>query len=652
VKVIKLDSVKTQLPYNYYSLPFCRPDVIEPSAENLGEWLSGDRIENSLYQVIMGLEENCVIVCRKEYSLSELKAFEEKVKQEYRVNWLLDNLPAATKYYTRAPITPGDETSTLAPKSDDTQASSPSDAGFIAHYEKGFALGFTGSESIPGSKPGVRYINNHLRLNVFYHQDAASFEGSRIVGFEVESYSIRHRLADGKGWVEPTKDEYTNQGEYLEKINAKNRLSTCDPHAGIPPQAVSGFTEQSSAEERTITFTYDVRWIPSEVKWASRWDLEPMMAKADEKIHLFAIVNAIMIALFLSGIVAVIMLRILRKDLARYNSDDMSEEEAREETGWKLLHGDVFRLPSHAGWFSVLVGTGVQVFAMALVTLIFAALGFLSPANRGGLMSMLLLCFVFMGMLAGYHSTRLYKMFHLLDWRKNTLITALFFPGLMFGVFFILDLFVWREKSSGAVPFGTLCALLVLWLGISVPLVYLGSYLAFRKPAIEPPTKVNNLARLLPPDSQQQWYTNPTLAILMGGILPFAAVFIEIYFIMSSVWLNQFYYFFGFLFLVFIILIITCAEVSIVLCYFQLCSEDYRWWWRSYLTAGSSALYLYLYSIFYFLTKLELVKFTSALLFFGYMFLVCVAFFVLTGTIGFFACFLFVRKIYSSIKID
>ena len=40
----------------------------------------------------------------------------------------------------------------------------------------------------------------------------------------------------------------------------------------------------------------------------------------------------------------------------------------------------------------------------------------------------------------------------------------------------------------------------------------------------------------------------------------------------------QFYYLFGFLFLVFIILIITCAEITIVLCYFQLCSEDYHWW--------------------------------------------------------------------------
>ena len=40
-----------------------------------------------------------------------------------------------------------------------------------------------------------------------------------------------------------------------------------------------------------------------------------------------------------------------------------------------------------------------------------------------------------------------------------------------------------------------------------------------------------------------------------------------------------------------------CAEITIVMCYFQLCAEDYNWWWRSFLTAGSSGLYLFLYSM-------------------------------------------------------
>ena len=51
IKVNKLTSIKTQLPYEYYSLDYCKPQKIENVAENLGEVLRGDRIENSPYEV-------------------------------------------------------------------------------------------------------------------------------------------------------------------------------------------------------------------------------------------------------------------------------------------------------------------------------------------------------------------------------------------------------------------------------------------------------------------------------------------------------------------------------------------------------------------------------------------------------------------------
>ncbi|CAL9047694.1 unnamed protein product, partial [Musa banksii] len=94
-------------------------------------------------------------------------------------------------------------------------------------------------------------------------------------------------------------------------------------------------------------------------------------------------------------------------------------------------------------------------------------------------------------------------------------------------------------------------------------------------------------------------------SILNGGILPFGAVFIELFFILTSIWLNQFYHFFGFLFLVF------------YHSHYHL--EDYLWWWRSYLTSGSSALHLFLYATFYFFTNLEITKPASGILYLGYM---------------------------------
>jgi len=105
-----------------------------------------------------------------------------------------------------------------------------------------------------------------------------------------------------------------------------------------------------------VVYTYDVKWEKSDVKWSNRWDIY-LRGNPDDEIHYFSIVNSLMIVLFLTGVVAMIMLRTLRKDIASYN-EMQTLEEAQEESGWKLVHGDVFRPPTFSPMLlSVLAGT-------------------------------------------------------------------------------------------------------------------------------------------------------------------------------------------------------------------------------------------------------------------------------------------------------
>lgn len=163
------------------------------------------------------------------------------------------------------------------------------------------------------------------------------------------------------------------------------------------------------------------------------------------------------------------------------------------------------------------------------------------------------------------------------------------------------------------------------------------------------PVRTNQIPRAIP---AQAWYLHPVITSLLGGILPFGAVSVELYFIMSALWLHQIYYIFGFLFLVLVVLMVTCAEVSILLCYFQLCNEDYRWWWRSFFSSGSSAVFTMLYAVWYNLTQLEMNGLAPILLYYGYMSIISITFFLITGTIGFLAAFWFNNQIYGSIKVD
>ena len=59
---------------------------------------------------------------------------------------------------------------------------------------------------------------------------------------------------------------------------------------------------------------------------------------------------------------------------------------------------------------------------------------------------------------------------------------------------------------------------------------------SYKKPAPDDPVRTNKIPRQIP---EQAWYMTPVFACLVGGVLPFGAVFIELFFILTSMWLHQ-----------------------------------------------------------------------------------------------------------------
>jgi len=178
------------------------------------------------------------------------------------------------------------------------------------------------------------------------------------------------------------------------------------------------------------------------------------------------------------------------------------------------------------------------------------------------------------------------------------------------------------------------------------PLICYEAHIGFEQDAIEFPVGTNSVARKIP---KQPCYMHISLAMLLGGILPFVAIFVELYYIMAAAWTGYNYACFGFLLVVFLIALLTCAKISVFATFLQLRREDYRWWWRSFSIGGTMAIYVFLYSIVY-LTPVSGIALPSKILYFGYMGVVCTALFLMMGFVGLANSLWFHQVMYASMN--
>eukprot|EP00559_Dactyliosolen_fragilissimus_P006143 CAMPEP_0184870438 /NCGR_PEP_ID=MMETSP0580-20130426/37454_1 /TAXON_ID=1118495 /ORGANISM="Dactyliosolen fragilissimus" /LENGTH=611 /DNA_ID=CAMNT_0027372495 /DNA_START=273 /DNA_END=2105 /DNA_ORIENTATION=- len=559
-----VDSMKTRVPYNYYNLPVCQRTknastmITKKNKEkrkNLGQNLMGMKTEIVDYEIHAGRSTGCQTLCIVEIPPTPLKFLRKLVKQQYRVHLTLDHLPILMR------------------------------SAKMNYAIRGYPLGFVvppGMAEEPNRMEETYYLYNHLRFSIYYTMVEDGFEldsdgkvegiindnmnvigdnrSIRITAFDVFPVSVNHELPVGED----------------DQVMKDTVLATCDPSKGPVLNDIHTYLPLetgSAGDPLVVTYSYEVAWFQSDVKWADRWDIY-LMESPDNEIHYFSIVNSLMFTTFLISIVAVIMVRALRRDLAEQSD---LEELTTEESGWKLLHGDVFRPPNHRLILSVVIGTGCQIGTSVVLNLLFFTLKLIPIMKKGQVLTSILLLYVFTGSIAGYTSARAYKYFQGKGWKRNTLTTAALFPGMLVTLFIFLNLFLTYKGAATAVSLFTIFKIFSLWICASTPLVFIGSYFGFRADKIEVPTRTNQILRFIP-ESNQQVKTFRKLAFL-SGILPFGAVCVEIYFIMGALWLHQIYFIMSFLLVACLILTATSSTVSMVLTYYQLCHEDHRWWW-------------------------------------------------------------------------
>lgn len=329
---------------------------------------------------------------------------------------------------------------------------------------------------------------------------------------------------------------------------------------------------------------------------------------------------------------------------------DENEDLDIEDSGWKMVHADCFRPPEHGKLFlAVLLGSGAQLLGMALGSVLLALAGMVTPENRGVALNLLLALYVLMSFLNGHVSLFFYRSWGGVHFKRAILLAGTLLPTVVFGIYGLQNALSAAYHSTTAVSFLSILKLVAIWLCLSFPLVVLGALSGLRRPAYEPPVATSAIPREIPP---QPWYIRRLPLILVGGLVPFGVIFVELYFFLSSVWMGYGYYLFGFLFAVLLILLVTTSEISIVLTYSLLCAENYHWWWMSFLAPASSGVYALAFSVYYLVVAFNLDNVLVVVESVGYLLILSVVFSLLTGCVGFFASFLFVNALFGSVKVD
>ncbi|CAL9173117.1 transmembrane 9 superfamily member 3-like [Musa acuminata AAA Group] len=414
------------------------------------------------------------------------------------------------------------------------------------------------------------------------------------------------------------------------------------------PSALVDLTDDKEIE---VDFMYSVKWKETSTPFEKRMEKYSLTYSQTHhlEIHWFSIINSCVTVLLLTGFLATILMRVLKNDFVKYAHDEESAEE-QEETGWKYIHGDVFRFPKNKSLFAACLGSGTQLFALTVFIFVLALIGVFYPYNRGALFTALVVIYALTSGIAGYTATSFYCQLEGTNWVRNLLLTGCLFCGPLFLTFCFLNTVAIVYSATAALPFGTIVVIVLIWTLVTSPLLVLGGIAGKNsKNEFQAPCRTKKFPREIPP---LPWYRGTLPQMAMAGFLPFSAIYIELYYIFASVWGHSIYTIYSILFIVFIILLIVTAFITIALTYFQLAAEDHEWWWRSFLCGGSTGVFVYAYCLYYYYARSDMSGFMQTSFFFGYMACICYGFFLMLGMVGFRAALLFVRHIYRSIKCE
>ena len=606
-----LESKMTHIPFQFDGFPGYSPMGLGKHYEyqNLGATLLGRNGPKSCPMEIQVLRNQaCTTLFFSRLSGRTLRWTKELIDNQYRVHLVLDGMPVLMR---------SNELNFVAP---------------------GYPIGF---QTRTGFAKDT-FLYNHLRFEITYRQTKDN--RIRITGFDVHPVSFDHFKGSS-----PT-----------EKAICSSSIIENNP---------ATYLSLSSSDPGHVAYTFEVVWNRNDdLSWADRWDVYML----HDVNHIDRFVTLSKVVTFVLSVAAVAicwLIRRLRDDISDYTKQQKEEGEAtsRDEMECKLIENGVLHPPppfqlwlfSSPMVLSAMVGTGSQIGLSFGLCLLMTTFGVANTMKRGQVLTLLICLYALCGVVAGYRSCRIHKFccYHwenesalVTNWKKNAIFTAAALPCLFGSLFLPLNICLGLIGAATFVGLATIAVLFFVWAFVCLPMVFVGAWIGNKMSAIGVPTETNDVIRAMSNGRRLPKYLKHGMPFFVGGLLPFAVLYPELPRVMAAIWYNIPYIDTDFLLVVLVCSGGVASLTSIVLCYVQLCAEDYCWWFESFANAGACGIYLFLFSLWF--AWDDLGGALSWMVYLTTMAMISIAFGLFCGSVGFLSCFWFIRTVHSSRALD
>lgn len=627
-----------------------------PSPLPLPDSISNNSHEdNNDEEGVKWVRSDCIQLCSLEYDREQVEFLSQKVEEEYRIHFTLDNLPNIL------PI----------------EMSSKDGLRKVTEYELGMPLGRKLKKEERKSTKAQVCLHSAIAIDVDIYEVSAPNVSSeypkgayRIVGFRVQplqctplvegvmhhwQYSVhwhKSSVSWGSRWdvySRPNREisnvQYLSLGLYLGMFVLISFGTLFTMNSKARNQLISVLRRKvSSAGGNFMSLLSREHLRPKAVKEIPLADLSVTVVEeggGDPSVDPGELVGEVSRP------------RPVEDEAEKTDGLMVEVELADNETVWKALGSSIFIPPERAELFAALIGIGTQLFLSVGLTLVVGVLVLAYETQRGLALQFMSMAYLALSVIGGCAAGIIYRSMRRDGHGRVVALLVLPYATFVFGALTVLNVVLYYVGSSAAIPFWLLALFSAAWtLGgaiLSTAGYGLASFCGSCATCVScscfsPSIPTQTIARQIPGSLGWWWKAHAWRFLFSTGV--FAAISMPLYYLFSSMWGHLFYTAYGVLLLTaFTAALLTSVSTQCFIWTQLTTAEDWRWWWSAWFTAAAPSIHFFVFSVGYYLVS-HIQGGTAAFLYFTYVLLLTVSLALLLGAIGVWCCFLSLTWLY------